>query len=77
MNPYDPPQTIDSQTESNKPARLRLWPLLLMNAAFLISAGLIVLLPSLRHWLIVSSLICLSFGGWTLAKTLQDPSSRR
>ncbi|MGB7347653.1 MAG: hypothetical protein WBD20_25745 [Pirellulaceae bacterium] len=76
MNPYDPPEPIESPSEASKAQRPRLWPLLLLNVAFLLSAVLVVVLPNLRNWLVASILIYLSIGGWTLAKHLQQTSPR-
>ncbi|QDT08446.1 hypothetical protein [Planctomycetes bacterium K23_9] len=73
MNPYEPPETRES---SPKPrAKWKTWPLIFMNLAFLLSAGLVVALPNRLSWLGVSVLICLSIGGWALAKNLQQTGS--
>ena len=58
MNPYTPTEinSTESQAVEEDPSPRktpRLWPLMLLNLAFLLSAILVVVLPGLGSWLFV------------------------
>ena len=72
MNPYDPPELSEHDPNANASPRRRLWPLLMLNVAFVLCAILVVALPGLGTWLVVSVLVTASIGGWALAKNLYE-----
>ena len=73
MNPYAPTETKPEEEQPLPAAATRsLWPLLLLNIAFLLCAVSVVILPGLGTWLLVSVLIVFSIGGWSLARSLRQ-----
>ena len=78
MNPYAPSEIDPNESEADeenairREALPRLWPLMPLNLAFVLSAILVVVLPGLSTWLLVSVLIVCSIGGWTLALSLRQ-----
>ena len=76
MNPYAPTEIKSTEADDedaveNKTSP-RLWPLMLLNVAFMLCTILVVALPGLGSWLLVSVLVVCSIGGWTLALSLQQ-----
>lgn len=72
MNPYSPSETNTGEEERNSENPTPVWPLLLLNLAFLMCAVLVVVLPGLGRWMLVSVLIVFSIGGWALARSLRQ-----
>ena len=72
MNPYSPSQPTGDDENAVSAQSRPLWPLLLMNLAFLLCAVLVVVLPGLGSWMLVSVLVMFSIGGWTLARSLMQ-----
>lgn len=71
LNPYDPPKQQSAGTGPQTAPVPRVWPLLLMNLVFFVCGVLIVVLPELQIWMLVSVLIVFSVGGWSLARSLR------